>query len=385
MKQRDTILLLVAGLLVLALTVGVFVKEDTSEWRTYQQQFIQLVTEKLGAEVAASVEPGPRQIWSPELGVIDRCQTCHLGSEIPGLEDARQPFATHPDLSLFKKTHPFKDYGCTTCHDGQGYATRAADAHGEVHHWLNPMYTARLAADYGLDSSRPLIEMNCNQCHRRDRETEGMPTINLARKLVAEKKCVVCHIIEGRGLTVGPELTWEGSKYPEGFAFDTVEGKQSVLNWHIQHFKDPQRVSKDSLMINFQFSEQEAQALALLMMSWKKKNIPQAYLPDPYRAEATRPPTPEPARPPGQELDGKTLYQIKLCIICHGDGGRSTTDAYPSLAGQTLLYLINQMKDIKTGVRKSGHAEMMTPLVQDLTDRDMEVISGYLHEQKIQE
>ena len=381
MKIRDEILLLISGLLVLAFTIGVFVKENNSEWRDYQVEFTQLVSEKLGPKIADSIEPGLHQVWNPQLNITDRCQTCHLGIELPGLENEKQPFATHPNLSFYKQTHPFKDYGCTSCHDGQGYATKTKDAHGEVHHWMTPMYTNKLAGEYGFKNSKPMIEISCNQCHRRDRKTEGMDRINMAKKLLEERKCSICHVIEGKGLTVGPELTYEGSKFPEGFVFDTVEGKKSVLNWHIKHFKDPQKVSKDSLMINFQMNDEEAEALSLLMMSWRKKTIPIEYIPSPYRSDSTKPLPPEPPIV-FESLDGKTLYTKRLCHICHGEDGRSTTGAYPSLADQTYFYLINQMKDIKSGARKSGNAEIMKPHVLDVSDKEIEIISKYLTELK---
>jgi len=367
---------------VCLLTLGVIFKEENTEWNKYQKEFLSLVSQKLGGEVAATVEPGLSHIWNPQLNVTDRCQSCHMGIKIPGLENEKQPFATHPDLAFYKKTHPFKDYGCTTCHDGQGYATTTEDAHGEAHHWLTPMYTEKLAKDYGFNNSKPMIEINCNQCHRQDRETADMGNINLAKKLVEEKNCTICHIIGGKGLTIGPELTYEGSKYPEGFVFDNVEGKKSVLNWHIEHFTNPQKVSKDSLMINFKFSDEESKALSLLMMSWKKKNIPFEYIPNPYRSKTTQPRPVELAESVEKELSGEALFSKKFCITCHGKGGKSTTGAYPSLAGQTYWYLVNQLKDIKTGARKAGHSEIMKPLVQDLTDQEVEAISKYLHDAK---
>ncbi len=382
MKLTDEKLLFVSGILVFVLTMGVILKEQFTEWKRYQNEFTDLVETKLGDKVAASVEPGLQQIWNPQLGVTDRCQTCHMGIEIAGLESEKQPFATHPDLAFYKKTHPFKDYGCTTCHDGQGFATTSHDAHGEAHHWMTPMYTDKIAKEYGFANAEPMIEINCNQCHRGDRTTENMENINLAKKLVEEKNCTICHIIQGKGLTIGPELTWEGSKYPEGFVFEEVEGKKSVLNWHMEHFTNPQKVSKDSLMINFKFTDRESKALALLMMSWKQKNIPIEYIPSPYRSESTKPEPVELAATMEQPLDGKALYTKKFCITCHGEDGRSTTGMYPSLAGQTYWYLINQVKDIKSGVRKERNSAVMKPLVQDVTDSEIEAISKYLNEVK---
>ncbi len=66
MKIQDTILLFVSGLLVFLLTMGVIVKEENTEWKKYQKQFTELVSKKLGPEVAASVEQGMYQIWVPK-------------------------------------------------------------------------------------------------------------------------------------------------------------------------------------------------------------------------------------------------------------------------------------------------------------------------------
>ena len=35
--------------------------------------------------------------------------------------------------------HPVQEYGCTSCHGGQGYATDRKSAHGLVEHWEEPV------------------------------------------------------------------------------------------------------------------------------------------------------------------------------------------------------------------------------------------------------
>jgi len=68
-------------------------------------------------------------------------------------------------------------------------------------------------------------------------------------------------------------------------------------------------------------------------------------------------------------LDGAKLYTQKTCHTCHGPKGKAMIPNYPSLAGQNKQYLINQIKDIKSGKRKNGMSMLMrvNPLVQRLT------------------
>ena len=42
---------------------------------------------------------------------------------------------------------------------------------------------------------------------------------------------------------------------------------------------------------------------------------------------------------------------IHVCASCHGEAGRSTTAAYPSLAGQPVLYTVRQLRDFRAQQR----------------------------------
>ena len=226
MKGKDQVVLAIAGSIVFILTVAAFFKDYGAEWKTYQDEFMAMAVERLGEEKAANIETGIRQIWNPELKLVDRCTTCHMGINIPGFEDAPEPYRTHPDLAFWEKTHRFRDYGCTTCHNGQGYAVKTADAHAHEKelHWEYPMLSGEMAESYGYKDSAALMETNCNVCHRRDEETPRMPHINEAKKLVAQRVCVACHILDGKnGGSIGPELTYEGSKHGEVFGMNGVE------------------------------------------------------------------------------------------------------------------------------------------------------------------
>ncbi|OGH01006.1 MAG: hypothetical protein A2600_01065 [Candidatus Lambdaproteobacteria bacterium RIFOXYD1_FULL_56_27] len=78
--------------------------------------------------------------------------------------------------------------------------------------------------------------------------------------------------------------------------------------------------------------------------------------------------------------DGKALFEKKLCIQCHGEGGRSKTSQYPHLAGQSKQYLTNQFASIVQGKRSAGSTVLMEkhPKLKEFNDKDIETIAGYL-------
>ncbi len=287
MQQNDKTLLAIGGLIVFVLTSIAFFKDFNAEWKEYQDEFIEIATAKLGEEKAESLQVGIQQIWNEELGVTDRCTTCHMGIMIPGFENQPNPYKTHPDLDFWNKSHNFKDYGCTTCHGGQGFAVKTADAHGEMKHWLEPMYTNAMAQKYGFKGAKDLMQINCNTCHRNDPPaTEHMEYANLGKKLMQEKACIACHVLDGKnGGSIGPDLTYEGSKHGEHFDMTGVKGEHSVFNWHMEHFQNPPQVSPGSIMPPVALTEEEARALAIVVMSWQKKTFPVVFTPSQSREE----------------------------------------------------------------------------------------------------
>ena len=80
-----------------------------------------------------------------------------------------------------------------------------------------------------------------------------------------------------------------------------------------------------------------------------------------------------------QAQDGAALYSSKACIACHGiDAKTSTTDAIPKLAGQNKTYLVQQMKDFKSGARNNGQAAQMTGIIGNVSDEEIEALAEYL-------
>jgi len=85
---------------------------------------------------------------------------------------------------------------------------------------------------------------------------------------------------------------------------------------------------------------------------------------------------------PVQAQDGKTLYNQKGCPACHGpDGSTALQPNYPKLAGQNAPYLLQQMKDIKSGARANGLTAVMKPMVAAVSEAEMQKIAEWLSQQ----
>ena len=230
-----------------------------------------------------------QQIWVPALGRADRCITCHQATNWKGFEAAENPWKTHPPEIL--RTHPPETYGCTSCHGGQGFAVDMEPAHGPVHFWEEPVLGKAMGEAYSIvENKAALMQMSCNVCHRYDRETKGADFINHAKKLVQDKGCRACHVINGRGGTIGPDLTYVGDKAAEQYEYGRLSGQKTAFAWHVAHLKDPRALVQDTVMPNFNFSTKDAQALAMLVLSWRKAPVPAAFVPgvprtDPQTAE----------------------------------------------------------------------------------------------------
>ncbi len=199
--KRNKHLLLWSSLGTLALLIAAAAQEQVfEEWRVIQGEYARLSSGQ-GSEV---FQPHLRQIVIPDLGVTDRCVTCHLGMAPGEARVAGHPvFDSHPDV-----VHDPGDYGCTVCHGGQGRATKSADAHGEVEFWPQPMIPARYS------------EAGCGSCHTHLKIPPAQ-RLQRGRALLERYDCLSCHTLDGRGGTlrtgaaaalVAPDLSRVGAR-----------------------------------------------------------------------------------------------------------------------------------------------------------------------------
>jgi len=302
--NADRTLLALAGLALLGATALAYGLDGRRGYERFQQEFSRLV----------EARSGPRQIWVPALGRADRCVTCHQAVSWKGFESAAQPYRTHPPGPL--DAHPPDRFGCSICHGGQGWAVTLPDSHGEIRRWGEPLLGRRLERTYDIAGpSLTLIHMNCNRCHRYEPVTKGADVINLGKALVRTKGCRACHVVDGRGGFVGPDLTWVGDKAPEQYDFSRLEGRRAVFAWHLAHLKDPRSVVQDSAMPNFHLSARECQALSILVLSWRRTDVGAAYLPG---APRDSPPSDEERRSVERMMRGPGAWFARMgCSACH--------------------------------------------------------------------
>jgi cytochrome c553 len=71
----------------------------------------------------------------------------------------------------------------------------------------------------------------------------------------------------------------------------------------------------------------------------------------------------------------KPQEKLAMCAACHGEQGVSVNPQWPNLAGQHARYLNKQLHDYKEG--KTRPATVMTPLVAQLSEEDIQLISEF--------
>jgi len=88
--------------------------------------------------------------------------------------------------------------------------------------------------------------------------------------------------------------------------------------------------------------------------------------------------TMEPAKPQGPVV-GTPPAATQTCVACHGNNGVSATADFPTLAGQYEDYLVQILRDYRSGKRKNP---IMAGLAKPLKDEDIDAIAKFFSQQK---
>jgi len=95
-------------------------------------------------------------------------------------------------------------------------------------------------------------------------------------------------------------------------------------------------------------------------------------------ANAEAPPAPADALPftKGTVQQGGT--KTAVCTACHGPNGNSANPEWPRLAGQSAVYVAEQLQLFRTGIRNNP---VMMPMATTLSDQDISDIAVYYEAQ----
>jgi len=78
----------------------------------------------------------------------------------------------------------------------------------------------------------------------------------------------------------------------------------------------------------------------------------------------------------GKAADGATKSAV--CSSCHGPNGNSVNPDWPRLAGQSAVYIAEQLRLFRSGVRNNP---IMKPLTATLSDQDIDDLAVYYEAQ----
>ena len=253
-------------------------KNFFSEWRHYQRGYLGLIRNRSDANtLQRHFQGGIQQVWLPELGVVDRCTSCHVGLKEASLSDvATQPYRKHPVIP-----HNLDQFGCTVCHRGQGAATTLEEAHRSTLAWEQPILPAKY------------IESSCGQCHRGP--LAGTPQLNQGRNLLSREGCVHCHTVK-----LPDGSTMKASDDPPSLSHIA---DKTTREWIFAWLKDPQAYASTATMPNFKLTDNDARDISAFLVASST----------PVQGDAIAVTTKASSDPSA----GASLYGESFCASCH--------------------------------------------------------------------
>ncbi len=271
------------------------VKDLMSQWKQYKRSYVRFAESRPDTkQLLADYQSEISQIWIPDLNVVDRCVTCHLGiAQASLLEPAvPQPFRAHPLIP-----HRPLEWGCVVCHRGQGLATEVREAHETTEAWEHPLLPV------------PLIQASCGVCHRAD--IPEAPRLARGREVLVNLNCIGCHRLQGIGrpVMIGPDLTNIGAKVSREWIYKWLKEPRTIIDSNGNVTVDGYENDEEPRMPKFRLDESELRALSAYLSSLQRKPIA------PYRFDPRVLAALEKA--PGVADQGETRFRQMFCTTCH--------------------------------------------------------------------
>ena len=242
----------------------------------------------------ADSHPDIDQIWIPEMGVVDRCTTCHQGISQSSLAGASvpQPFRAHPPIP-----HHVQEWGCVVCHRGQGPATEVAEAHETTLAWEQPILPTHF------------IQGACGTCHRED--LPQTPQLNRGRELLADLNCTGCHRLQDidRPQMIGPDLTNVGTKVSREWIYKWLKEPRTLTDADGNVAVDGVENEDEPRMPRFRLTEDELRALSAYLSTLRSKPV------EPYKISPAV--LASWSKNPAVVEQGELRFRQMFCSTCH--------------------------------------------------------------------
>lgn len=319
-------------------------------------------------------------------GRVDRCMTCHAGIDKPGMEDATKAFrltvvkddaalaeivkstpekkrwvvterrakylqtmyGTHPRSQELLAKHPVEQFGCTSCHGGDGRSINIegrAFGEGDKSHAFHEHAVEPLLRG-------PQMQSNCLACHKGQIELDGAKDLTKGLELFVQLGCQNCHAVDNydKLFRVAPELNKVGGKVKN--------------TWLVDWLKNPFNYMPNSRMPNFNLTDDDVVAVA----SYLQANT----APHEFARQMNL---------SGNIQNGEKLFNTVGCTGCHAAKSDAATYAVrsraPNLARlsakvQSAAWVYDWIKDPKN---YAEHARMPSLRLSDAEAAD---ITAYL-------
>ncbi|WP_229678924.1 c-type cytochrome [Dyella caseinilytica] len=172
--------------------------------------------------------------------------------------------------------------------------------------------------------------------------------------------CMACHSADGGGQAAA--------------GFPRLAGlPEAYLRKQLEDFANGTRVNATMQPVVSALSDADRDAVALY---YGKLPVP---------APAPVPPLRDDVAKLGQELAtrGRWSDTLPACEQCHGPGGIGVGDHFPPLAGQSSVYISNELQAWKQGSRHNDPLQLMQHVAATLNDKDIEAISAWYAAQPV--
>jgi mono/diheme cytochrome c family protein len=295
-----------------------------------------------------------------------------------GYEDQANPYKTHPKVDTLavgmNSAHPMKEYGCTSCHQGEGH--RVNDFTTVTHTPQNAKQRKEWEDKYHWHEPhkvpQPMFRLQdteaaCIKCHKGEVRIPMAKMANKGRKLIETYGCNGCHKIDG--IAGWKELPKPG---PSLEKISAKVSKEFIKNWvWSPHAFNP----KAKMPAFFQQSNNSRP-------DFMKKNMAEVNAIAEYLYDKSKKYKPFLSYTGGNKNRGKKLIQEVGCIGCHSVEGLD--EPYSNVGAMKGTYLTGTGSKVDpdwlvSWLKKPSHYDKTTVMPSfRLSNRDANDITAYL-------